>query len=111
DEAAEAARVASSARASRRGVITYGDVELVSLLASDFERARRFVATELGPLAAVDEAMGRLRATVLSFLDAKGSNVRAARVLHVHQNTVIYRINRAEELLGHPVTGRPAELT
>ena len=42
-------------------VTRYERVELVSLLASDFPRARAFVAARLGPLAAATEAAARLR--------------------------------------------------
>lgn len=110
-EAAQAARVAALADTHATSVVTYRAVELVSLLAADFERAKRFVAAQLGPLAGPDDAMARLRETVLAFLTANGSNVRVARALHIHQNTVIYRVNRAEELLERPVTARQAELT
>ena len=34
-----------------------------------------------------------------------------AKELYVHQNTVAYRVKRAEELLGRKVTERPIELT
>jgi DNA-binding PucR family transcriptional regulator len=34
-----------------------------------------------------------------------------ARQLFVHQNTVAYRVKRAEELLGRRVTDDPIELT
>ena len=34
-----------------------------------------------------------------------------ARELYVHQNTVAYRVKRAEELLGRRVTENPVEVT
>ena len=111
DEAAQTARVSALSEDHATRVVSYRAVELVSLLAADFERAKRFVTAQLGPLAGTDDAMARLRETVLAFLTANGSNVRVARALHIHQNTVIYRVNRAEELLGRPVTERQAELT
>lgn len=110
EEANEAARIGTLAGGSAEGVLSYRSVELTSLLAADFDRARRFVRHELGDLAAIDESTGRLRETVLTFLSSGASNVRAARALHVHQNTVVYRVNRAEELLGRPVTERQPEL-
>jgi DNA-binding PucR family transcriptional regulator len=36
--------------------------------------------------------------------------VRAAKQLYVHQNTVTYRVKRAEELLDRRVTEDPVEL-
>ena len=44
------------------------------------------------------------------YLAAGGSAKRAAAELYVHQNTVTYRIKRAEELLGRSVTEDPVEL-
>jgi DNA-binding PucR family transcriptional regulator len=45
-----------------------------------------------------------------AFYDEGSSFVRAARRLGVHENTVTYRVQRAEELLGHPVSERRLEL-
>jgi PucR C-terminal helix-turn-helix domain/GGDEF-like domain len=110
-EAIQAARVAALARDVGRQVVGYAQVELVSLLASDLPRAREFVATQLGPLAAADEASQRLRLTLRAFLAAGGRSMRAAKELYVHQNTVTYRVKRAEELLDRRVTEDPIELT
>ena len=88
----------------------YERVELVSLLAGDFPRAKAFVARRLGPLASPGEPAERLRETVLAFLTAGGSATRVAKQLFVHQNTVAYRVKRAEELLGRRVTDDPVEL-
>ncbi len=89
-------------------MVGYAQVELVSLLASDLPRAREFVATQLGPLAAADEPSQRLRETLRAFLAAGGRSMRAAKELYVHQNTVTYRVKRAEELLGRRVTEDPS---
>ena len=48
----------------------------------------------------------RLRDTVLAFLASGGSATRAAKELYVHQNTVAYRVKRAEELLDRKVSER-----
>jgi hypothetical protein len=110
-EAVLAARIAALAGDKLATVTGYPRVELVSLLASDLPRARRFVMAQLGPLASRAEPAARLRETVLAFLVAGGSGTRVARELFVHQNTVSYRVKRAEELLGRRVTERPVELT
>jgi DNA-binding PucR family transcriptional regulator len=110
-EALQAARIASLAPATAAPVTGYARVELVSLLATDLPRARAFVARQLGPLATTDEPAERLRETVLAFLTAGGSATRVAKELYVHQNTVAYRVKRAEELLGRRVTENPIELT
>jgi hypothetical protein len=110
-EALQAARVGSLARGRRPAVTSYEDVELVSLLAGDLGRARAFVAGQLGPLADTSEPAERLRSTVLAYLACGGSAKRVAKELFVHQNTVAYRIKRAEEALGRKVGERPVELT
>jgi DNA-binding PucR family transcriptional regulator len=103
-EALHAHRVACLAGRRGGSVIRYRSVELEALLAADLPRARRFVARELGALAAADDATTRLRVTLQIFLEENASNVRAARRLGIHQNTVAYRVTRAEELLGRPAT-------
>jgi hypothetical protein len=109
-EALQAARMRSLAAGSSSPVTSYADVELVSLLANDLPRARAFVGGQLGPLASPDEPTARVRETVLAFLAAGGSATRVARELYVHQNTVTYRVKKAEEMLGCKVTERPVEL-
>jgi PucR-like helix-turn-helix protein/diguanylate cyclase with GGDEF domain len=89
---------------------SYRSIELVSLLASDIGRARRFVLSELGPLADQADGAARLRSTLLGFLANGCSHVRAAPELHMHQNTVYNHVRRAEELLGGSVTERRVEL-
>jgi hypothetical protein len=111
DQAVQAARVAALAGNRASAVTGYARVELVSLLAVDLPRARAFVHAQLGPLAADEEPAARLRETVLAYLAAGGSGTRVAKELYVHQNTVAYRIKRAEELLGRRVTARSVELT
>jgi hypothetical protein len=111
-EALQAARIGSLAQhVATSAVTSYERVELVSLLATDLARARAFVVGQLGPLASNAEPAERLRATVLAFLSSGGSATRVAKELFVHQNTVAYRVKRAEELLGRKVGERPIELT
>jgi len=88
----------------------YPDLTLEALLIDDVDAAGRFVARELGPLAAPDEATVRLATTLAVFLEEGASFVGAARRLGVHANTVTYRVHRAEELRGRPVTDRQLEL-
>lgn len=108
-EALESRRVATLGRAPAR-VTLYGDVELISLLTGDVDRARRFIEAELGALAADDDATLRLRATLRAYLDEGSSLVATARRLGIHENTVKYRVRRSEEALGHPAAERPLTL-
>ncbi|MFE1983635.1 PucR family transcriptional regulator [Streptomyces mirabilis] len=93
----------------REQVTVYDDIALAALLTEDPERGRWFIDEELGPLAAPDRTTSDLRQTLLSYLDQGGSIARAAEALYVHRNTVVYRLRRAEELLGRSVTDRTLE--
>ncbi len=90
-------------------LVHHRDVVATSLLAQDEEAMRAFVTAELGALAGPDAANGRLRETVLAYL-ATGSSARAADLLTVHKNTVLYRLQQAAELLGRPLDERRFEL-
>ncbi len=92
------------------GCVRFAERGLEALLLGDLDEARRFVARELGPLASDTESIRRIVATVLAFLDEGASFARAARRLGVHENTVAYRVRRAEELLGRRVAERRLEL-
>ena len=110
-EATAAARVVVLANGRGAAVTQYDEVELVSLLAADLERARGFVRDELRRLAEPAPQIERLRETVLVLLQEGMSNSRAAARLYVHHNTVVYRTARAQELLGHRISERRIQLT
>jgi hypothetical protein len=107
-EAAHAARFWELG--ATRSTTSYASVEVVSLLASDLPRARRFVEGALGALAEQSDAAAGLRGTLLAFLAHGCSHVQAAQELQTHQNTIYNRVRRAEELLGGPVTDRRVEI-
>ncbi|WP_320670015.1 PucR family transcriptional regulator [Patulibacter defluvii] len=109
-EAQHAARLWTQTSGATGRTISYRSVELVSLLASDADRARRFVTGELGPLAAREDGAARLRETLLSFLAHGGSHLLAAEALHLHKNTVYTRVRRAEQILGTQIAHRRVEL-
>jgi hypothetical protein len=110
-EASAAARVALLAGPVAESVTLYDDVEVVSLLCEDLERARAFIRHELGELASSEQSVARLRETMLVLLEEGMSNSRAARRLYVHNNTVVYRAARAQELLGHRLVDRRIQVT
>lgn len=105
-----ARRVVELARTRPPTVTRSGDVALVDLLTSDLERARAFVAEELGGLAARDAASARVRDALLHVVAPSGGIAAASRALGIHRNTVLQRVRRAEEARGRPVDERPAEL-
>lgn len=109
-EARRARHVAQLVRRPAGSITRYRQVALSSLLLHDVDGARRFVAGELGELAADDDGARRVAATLRVYLEEDSSPVRASRRLGIHPNTVAYRVRRAEAMLGHPVTSRPLEL-
>lgn len=109
-EARAARRVGDIFGARAGTILRYPAVALASLTSADPLEAASFAVTELGELAADTDAMRRLRATIRVHLDEALSPSRTAKRLSIHQNTVTYRVKRAEELLGRSLTDRRLEL-
>jgi DNA-binding PucR family transcriptional regulator len=61
------------------------------------------VANALGALATDDEACARLRETLLAFLSEGSSFLATSKLIHVHKNTVKYRVDKAVEIRGRPL--------
>ncbi|WP_293040297.1 helix-turn-helix domain-containing protein [Mycobacterium sp.] len=97
-----AARRIGLADPRRPACTRYDDVEVVSLLSHDERAMRALIAHELGGLAADGPGLDALRATALTYLRS-GSASAAARELGTHKNTIRHRIERIEQLLGHPI--------
>ncbi|MBF6191795.1 helix-turn-helix domain-containing protein [Nocardia sp. CDC186] len=87
-----------------RPLTVHARVALASLLVDHLPDTEAWVRRVLGDLMREDETTARLRETVQTYLEARGSLTDAAARMHVHKNTVHYRIRRAEEVLGHPLT-------
>ncbi|MFD7843022.1 PucR family transcriptional regulator [Nocardia sp. NPDC059764] len=100
-EAVAARQVAERARPGAPRVLHYSEVEVAYLAGTDEAAMRSLIARELGALAAPDPQSARLRETLHAYLRARRSPDAAAKTLGVHKNTVRYRIQRIEELLGH----------
>jgi DNA-binding PucR family transcriptional regulator len=109
-EALDAQRVARLAGRREGSITRYQDIALPALATANIEHSRRFVERELGRLASRDDTTRRLAATVRTYLDENGSRGRTAKRLHVHENTVAYRLRQAEELLGRSLEKRTLEL-
>jgi DNA-binding PucR family transcriptional regulator len=106
EEALAARRVAELRKVRSAAVVGYRAGGLTALLTADPAEAVRFAEAELGELVADNDSAARLRATVQVYLEENLSPARAARRLGVHQNTVVYRVKRAEELLGREIGPR-----
>ncbi|BBY56302.1 helix-turn-helix domain-containing protein [Mycobacterium koreense] len=85
--------------------VTDPGVALAALLGGDVEAAAGFITDQLGALAADTDADARLRRTLLVFLQAGSSYTAAAEQLHLHYNSVKYRVQRAVERRGQPLGG------
>jgi DNA-binding PucR family transcriptional regulator len=75
----------------------------VALLALEPGSAAGWVWSVLGELAVDDEAHARMRDTLWAYLSSGGSLATAAAELHVHKNTIQYRVRKAEEARGRPL--------
>jgi purine catabolism regulator len=103
-EATRAAEIAASmARDGSPAALHFarlGALRLIFHLADNPE-LRAFQRDVLGPLEASDAARrSEFVRTLEAFLRAGGNHMRAARDLNVHRNTLIYRLERIQELLG-----------
>jgi PucR family transcriptional regulator, purine catabolism regulatory protein len=103
-EATRAADIAASIAAddspSALHFARLGALRLIFHLADNPE-LRAFQRDVLGPLEQSDAARrSEFVRTLDAFLRAGGNHMRAARDLNVHRNTLIYRLERIQELLG-----------
>ncbi len=102
-EAARQARLAMGVAAEGTARSTrYGAAEGSTLLVpNSVEDARQLVRRVLGPLTEYDAAHStELTATLHVFLRNDRGLQRTAQELTVHRQTLVYRLQRAEELLG-----------
>lgn len=97
--------IAVLAEDGRRPVTCYTDPGLAvsSLVSSDPVRAHEWIRSTLGHLADDTEVAHRLRDTLRTFFDCRSSHKATALALHLHYNTVKYRVKSAEQMLGHSI--------
>ncbi|SHN28516.1 PucR family transcriptional regulator [Cryptosporangium aurantiacum] len=102
EEARHAAGLAA-ARSEAAAVVTADEIDSHMLLLGSVpdEVRRAYRNRVLGPVLAYDSTHdAELVATLTAFLDHAGSWSRCAEVLHLHVNTVRYRIAKVEQLTG-----------
>jgi len=109
-EALCAQRVANARGDDCAQITVFSEVVLSAFLARDLRAARHWVAAVLGSLAIDDDAMAELRRTVLLFLRTGSCLTEAAGCLNLHKNTVRYRLRKAEDARGAPVSERRLDL-
>ena len=101
-EARRQARLAAGAAApASREVVRFDEQPLAVLLAGAPDQATLLTDTVLGPVLALPaDDREVLLSTAHSWLANDGSTSTAARELHLHRNTVRYRLRRLEALTG-----------
>ncbi|WP_405167633.1 helix-turn-helix domain-containing protein [Nocardia sp. NBC_01499] len=109
-EAVAARQVAERGPAGSARVIGYREVEIAYLAGADDTAMRGLIGRELRTLSGSDPNAARLRETLHAYLKSHRSPEATAKLLGVHKNTVRYRIQRIEELLGHPIEQRSLAL-
>lgn len=110
-EAAHARRVATLSGPRAALLTRYRTVAVAALASVDPERAASFATQVLGGLADDDEATYRVATTLAVYLQENRSPARAAARLTVHPNTVGYRVNQAEAILGRSLDADAVELS
>jgi PucR C-terminal helix-turn-helix domain/GGDEF-like domain len=103
-EGARAVAIASGSNARRVTAAGDSGLSVAALLGDNVDAASSWIGEVLGPLASPTEADERLRETLRVFLRAGSSFKAAADELHLHVNSVKYRIRRAIERRGRPIT-------
>ncbi len=74
-----------------------------ALLSDDLAEARQWVHEVLGPLSSDTDNDARMRETLRVFLRGGASYKTAADQLHLHSNSIKYRVQRALERRGWPI--------
>lgn len=102
---AQARRTVETVRRMGRAgrVVAFGDLGIHRLLLQvpDLAELRTFADEVLGGLKSGDSDQAPVHlATLACYFRENASPQRASRVLHVHPNTVTYRIRRVEEITG-----------
>jgi len=101
---AHAVAIASGANAHRVTAASDPGLAAAALIGSNLDKSRVWVAEVLGPLASCTENDERLRETLGVFLRTGGSFKAAAEELHLHTNSVKYRVQRAIDRRGRPIS-------
>lgn len=91
-------------RTHPRAVTAASQLGPLTLVAADTSAAAAWVQSVLGALADDDEPHHRIRETVWAYLSSGSSLMLAASELHLHKNTIQYRIRKAEQARGRPLT-------
>lgn len=101
ERARAALRLAAEGAIDADGPLAAEEHLVELLLAADRKLARDLAERALAPFAGLTEsARARLLETLRAWLDHQGRTEAVARALHVHPQTVRYRLGRLRDLLG-----------
>jgi DNA-binding PucR family transcriptional regulator len=103
-------RVIGLSRRQPPTLTEWRDVALVDALSADLDAARALVRNELRALTRSGDDIEMLRHTAHAFVGSGYSYAAVASLQHIHRNTALQRVKKAQELRGRPLTERPAEL-
>jgi len=93
------------------GTHSIRDLRTYQLLSGAGQRSRsRLVATELVELRAQAD-WKQLRATLIAWSEAGFKLVDAASALHIHRNTLLYRMAKIEQITGRSLRDHSASIT
>jgi DNA-binding PucR family transcriptional regulator len=101
-EALAARRVVEGSE-HRARFTAYEEVRIADLASHDTEAVADFISETLGQLANADLS---LRETLRVYLQEDGNTARTAARLFTHRNTILNRVDRAQQLLPLPLSGR-----
>lgn len=102
--AAERVSVIAGLAGPRVVSTTEPGIRCAAMLAADLGDTKRLVQSALRGLAADTPTNADLRETLRVYLEEQGSHSAAARRLHIHKNTVGYRLSKAADLSGEALT-------
>jgi hypothetical protein len=95
----------ASATPGSRELVRYEQVPIAILLASAPDAAIMVATSILGPVLALPAAdCDVLLSTLRMWFDEQGATSVAAEKLHIHRNTVRYRLRRLEDLTGRSLS-------
>ncbi|SOJ56859.1 hypothetical protein MSIMFB_04336 [Mycobacterium simulans] len=85
---------------SSQRVAFFDAIQMVALLTQDRKGADAFIQTTLGDFTSASPV---LQTTLLTYINESCNAVRTAQRLHIHRNTLLYRLESAQRLLPRPL--------
>lgn len=113
EQAQQALKIAAL-KGTSNSIVTYAKLGAMKLLLKihDRQELEYFYQETLGPLLTHEQEGGPdLIDTLVVFLQENGHAVKAAEKLFIHRNTLKYRLQRVEEVLGLDLSDSNARLT